>query len=48
VIFTPHVGSNTVAANRRMAERAMANVALAIAGDTGRMDLLNPDVLRSR
>jgi phosphoglycerate dehydrogenase-like enzyme len=46
VILTPHVGSNTVEANRRMAERALANIRLAEAGRFAEMDLLNPDVLR--
>jgi len=29
VILTPHVGSNTTGANRRMAERALQNIVLA-------------------
>jgi lactate dehydrogenase-like 2-hydroxyacid dehydrogenase len=41
VILTPHVGSNTVESNRRMAERALQNVRFAAAGDVARMDLLN-------
>jgi hypothetical protein len=41
-----HVGSNTVGANRRMAERALHNIALAEAGAFEQMDLLNPDVLK--
>jgi phosphoglycerate dehydrogenase-like enzyme len=45
VILTPHTGSNTVEANRRMAERALKNIALAGAGDFASMDLLNPEVL---
>jgi lactate dehydrogenase-like 2-hydroxyacid dehydrogenase len=45
VVLTPHVGSHTTEANRRMAERALANIVLAEAGDLGAMDLLNPDVL---
>ncbi len=45
VILTPHVGSNTVEANRRMAERALQNIALAEARAFARMDLLNPEVL---
>ena len=45
VILTPHVGSNTVEANRRMAERAVQNIALAEARAFARMDLLNPEVL---
>ena len=48
VILTPHVGSNTVEANRRMAERALQNIALAEARAFARMDLLNPEVLISR
>ena len=46
VILTPHVGSNTVEANHRMAERALQNIMLAEAGAFARMDLLNPEVLR--
>lgn len=46
VILTPHVGSNTAEANRRMAERALQNLALAEAREFARMDLLNPEVLR--
>jgi phosphoglycerate dehydrogenase-like enzyme len=46
VILTPHVGSNTVEANRRMAERALENITLAEARAFARMDLLNPEVLR--
>jgi phosphoglycerate dehydrogenase-like enzyme len=45
VILTPHVGSNTVEANRRMAERALQNIMLAEARAFARMDLLNPEVL---
>jgi phosphoglycerate dehydrogenase-like enzyme len=45
VILTPHVGSNTAAANRRMAERALQNVALAEARAFAQMDLVNPEVL---
>ena len=45
VIMTPHVGSNTVEANRRMAQRALQNIALAESGAFDRMDLLNPDVV---
>ena len=48
VILLPHVGSNTADANRRMAERALANIRLAEAGDFAAMDLLNPDVLSNR
>jgi phosphoglycerate dehydrogenase-like enzyme len=46
VILTPHVGSNTVEANRRMAERALQNIMHAEARAFARMDLLNPEVLR--
>jgi len=46
VILTPHVGSNTVEANRRMAERALQNIVLAEARAFERMDLVNPEVLR--
>jgi phosphoglycerate dehydrogenase-like enzyme len=45
VILTPHVGSNTSVANRRMAERAIQNVVLARQRAFARMDLLNPEVL---
>ena len=45
VILTPHVGSNTVESNRRMAERALQNIQFAQAGEFERMDLLNRDVL---
>ena len=45
VILTPHIGSNTVDANARMAGRALRNVRLAAAGDYSQLDLLNSDVL---
>jgi phosphoglycerate dehydrogenase-like enzyme len=45
VIVTPHIASNTVQANRRMADRALRNIALAESGKWNEMDLLNPDVL---
>lgn len=45
VILLPHVGSNTVEANRRMAERALGNITFAEAGEFAAMDLLNPEVL---
>jgi phosphoglycerate dehydrogenase-like enzyme len=45
VILLPHVGSNTADSNVRMAERAVANIRLAEAGDFAAMDLLNPEVL---
>jgi len=44
VVLAPHVGSNTVDANRRMAERALRNIALRESGDLDAMDLLNPEV----
>lgn len=44
VILTPHIGSATAEANRRMAERALQNVRLAVSGQRDRMDLLNRDV----
>lgn len=44
VILTPHIGSATREANRRMAERALQNVRLAVSGQRDRMDLLNRDV----
>jgi phosphoglycerate dehydrogenase-like enzyme len=46
VILTPHVGGNTVEANRRIAKRALHNITLAEAREFARMDLLNPEVLR--
>jgi phosphoglycerate dehydrogenase-like enzyme len=45
VLLLPHVGSNTLEANCRMAERALRNVRLAESGNVAEMDLLNPDVL---
>lgn len=45
VILTPHVGSNTADANRRMAERALGNIRFAEAKEIGRMDILNREVL---
>ena len=45
VILTPHIGSNTATANRRIAERALQNIMLAEARAFARMDLLNPEVL---
>ena len=44
VILTPHIGSATREANRRMAERALQNVRFAVAGNRDRMDLINRDV----
>ncbi len=48
VILVPHIGSNTVEANRRMALRALRNVRLAIDGDLAAMDLdqFSGDVVR--
>ena len=45
VILTPHIGSNTVTANRRMAVRALQNISFAARGAFERMDLLNPEIL---
>ena len=45
VLLLPHVGSNTLEANCRMAERALRNVRLAVAGDVAGMDLINRAVL---
>jgi phosphoglycerate dehydrogenase-like enzyme len=42
VILTPHVGSSTFEANRRMALRALENIRLAEARQYDHMDLLNP------
>jgi phosphoglycerate dehydrogenase-like enzyme len=42
VILTPHIGSATEEANRRMAERALRNIRFAHAGQLERMDLVNP------
>ena len=44
VILTPHIGSNTVEANARMAARALKNVRFAMAREYVAMDLLNQDV----
>jgi phosphoglycerate dehydrogenase-like enzyme len=46
VILTPHVGSNTVEANRRIAQRALRNIVLAGRHAFAEMDLLNPAVLK--
>jgi lactate dehydrogenase-like 2-hydroxyacid dehydrogenase len=46
VILTPHVGSNTVESNRRMAERALMNIQFAQAGQFERMDVVNRDVMK--
>ena len=45
VILLPHVGSNTPEANRRMAQAALDNIALAEDGHFASMALLNPEVL---
>jgi lactate dehydrogenase-like 2-hydroxyacid dehydrogenase len=45
VVLTPHMGSNTVEANARMAQRALKNIALAEVGDYMSMDLLNPQAV---
>ncbi len=45
VVLTPHIGSSTVEACTRMAERCLANVRAAIAKKYGEMDVVNPDVL---
>lgn len=44
VILTPHIGSATREANRRMAERALQNVRFAVAGNRDWMDLITRDV----
>jgi phosphoglycerate dehydrogenase-like enzyme len=41
VILQPHVGSHTVEANRRMGERALRNISLAMAGEWAQMDKIN-------
>jgi lactate dehydrogenase-like 2-hydroxyacid dehydrogenase len=46
VILTPHIGSNTAAANGRMAGRALQNIVFAEERAFAQMDLLNPEVLR--
>jgi phosphoglycerate dehydrogenase-like enzyme len=48
VILVPHIGSNTAAANRRMALRALRNARLGLEGDLAAMDVINPDVLSRR
>lgn len=45
VILTPHVGSNTVESNRRLADRALQNIEFARGGHFDRMDLINREVL---
>ncbi|HMP75739.1 MAG TPA: NAD(P)-dependent oxidoreductase [Kiritimatiellia bacterium] len=44
VILTPHVGSSTAEACRRMAERVLMNIHHATRSQLDQMDLLNPDV----
>jgi lactate dehydrogenase-like 2-hydroxyacid dehydrogenase len=39
--MTPHVASNTVQANQRMAERTIMNIILAERGEFDQMDLVN-------
>ena len=46
VVMTPHIASNTEEANRRMAARALRNIAAAEAGDWRAMDLVNPEAIR--
>ena len=45
VIMTPHVGSATAEACRRMATRALENIQLAIEGRFAEMNILNREVL---
>jgi len=45
IIMTPHVGSATRQACERMAVQALHNISLALKGEYGQMDLLNPEVL---
>jgi phosphoglycerate dehydrogenase-like enzyme len=45
VILTPHVGSHTIEAGRRIGQRALQNILFAEARAFGRMDLLNREVL---
>jgi phosphoglycerate dehydrogenase-like enzyme len=40
VIFTPHIGSSTNEANRRMAERCLRNIEFALKGEYEKMDLV--------
>ncbi len=46
VILTPHVGSHTIEAGRRIGQRALRNILLAEARDFERMDLINREVLK--
>jgi len=45
VILTPHIGSTTTEAGRRVAERTLQNILLAEAREFSRMDLVNRQVL---
>jgi phosphoglycerate dehydrogenase-like enzyme len=45
VVLTSHVGSGTVEAARRIGERALQNIRLAMRREFGAMDLLNREVL---
>ena len=45
VVLTPHIASDTVEGNRRIAERTLHNITLAQAARYAEMDLLNPEVL---
>jgi len=47
VVLTPHVGSNTVEANTRMAQASLQNVADGLAGNYDALSLLNPEVIDS-
>ena len=40
VVMTPHLAGNTRESCRRVAERVMTNLRLAVKGDFGRMDLV--------
>lgn len=42
VTLTPHIGSNTAEANRRMAEAAVENVRRFVAGDLNRLSRVDP------
>lgn len=46
-ILTPHVGSSTAEACRRMAEGCLASIVAAERGDVSQMNLVNPDVVGS-
>lgn len=45
VVLTPHIGSSTTAANRRMAERSIANVRSILGGRWAEASIVNEDVL---